>query len=203
MSLLDSKLYQLVERCVNFFLLNLLWLLACLPVITFIPATLAMFGVLRDWHMRKETNVLKPFIYHWRKNIKVSIGLTLSWLPLSGLLLANLPLLDPMGSIVNLGLAVLIGFMLILFSFTTVYLFPVVVHFDLPVVHLVRNAFFIATSQLKYTSLSVGVIVLAGYFIYQTPVLMAFMTSFMCYAIYVLCYEAFKNVGASYDGFQG
>jgi uncharacterized membrane protein YesL len=189
MSLLDSKLYQLVERCVNFFLLNLLWLLACLPVITFVPATLAMFGVLRDWHMKKETNVLKPFIHHW--------------LPLAGLLLANLPLLKPMESIGGFGVTVLIGFMLILFGLTSVYIFPVIVHFDLPVVHLVRNAFLIATSQLKYTSLSVGVIVLAGYFIYQIPVLMVFMTSFTCYAIYVLCYEAFKNVGAAYDGFQG
>ncbi len=48
MNILDTKAYQWFEGAANFFLLNLLWLLACAPVVTIFPSTAAMFGVVRD-----------------------------------------------------------------------------------------------------------------------------------------------------------
>jgi uncharacterized membrane protein YesL len=49
MGFLDSRLYRWLEVFTNFFVLNLLWLLACVPVLTIYPATAAKFGVVRGW----------------------------------------------------------------------------------------------------------------------------------------------------------
>ncbi|WP_332631833.1 YesL family protein [Halalkalibacter flavus] len=198
MKVLDSKLYRIVEVSVNFFLLNLLWLLACLPVITFFPSTIAMFGVIRDWHMKKEVGVMQPFFQHFLKNFKVSVGLTIIWAPLTVILFTNIQLLQPTASIVGLVMTVVIGFILLLFASTSVYLIPVTVHFELPMIQLIQNSFFIAISQIKYTMLSLALLFIAGYLIYQIPIMMIFITSLVSYFIYVSCYEAFKKVGAVY-----
>ncbi|WP_100406883.1 YesL family protein [Bacillus solitudinis] len=198
MSIVNSKLYQLVEMSANFFLLNILWVLSCLPVITFFPATIAMFGVIRDWHMKKDSGVIKPFLKHIKTNVKKSIFLTLVWMPFSIILLSNIKLLEPTESIVSLLMTLLIGMILLVFMCTTLYIFPVVVHFELPMWQLIRNAFFIATSHWKYTGLGLAIVIIIGYFMYQYPILMFFITSLVSYFIYATCYKAFKQLGAEY-----
>ncbi|MGI9049327.1 MAG: DUF624 domain-containing protein, partial [Rubrobacteraceae bacterium] len=49
MNVLDSRLYRWLEVFTNLLILDLIWLVSCLPVITIYPATTAMFGVTRDW----------------------------------------------------------------------------------------------------------------------------------------------------------
>ena len=54
MNILDTRVYRWLETATDFFLLNLMWLVACLPAVTIFPSTAAMFGVVRDWVRRKE-----------------------------------------------------------------------------------------------------------------------------------------------------
>jgi uncharacterized membrane protein YesL len=84
------------------------------------------------------------------------------------------------------------------FFLTTVYLFPVVVHFELPIIQFVKNAFFIAVGQLRFTIRAVGLLLIAAYLIYKIPILMLFISGFVAYLIYAICYEAFSKVGARY-----
>jgi hypothetical protein len=42
MSILDTRVYRWLEVATDFFLLNLMWLVACLPVVTIFPSTAAM-----------------------------------------------------------------------------------------------------------------------------------------------------------------
>ena len=63
MSILDSRVYRWSEVAADFFLLNLMWLLACLPVVTAPPATAAMFAVVRlafDQTVENTTGVGAP-----------------------------------------------------------------------------------------------------------------------------------------------
>ena len=51
--MLEGRFYRRLETVTNYFLLNVLWLLACLPIITLYPATAAMFAVIRGWIARR------------------------------------------------------------------------------------------------------------------------------------------------------
>ncbi|MCK0471765.1 YesL family protein [Halalkalibacter sp. APA_J-10(15)] len=199
MTVLSSSLYQTLEKSMNYLLLNGLWLLSCLPIVTFFTGTIAMFGVIRDWHMKKDEGVIMPFLKHFKKNIKPSMILTSIWLPLTYIMLVNLHLLNPTASIISLLMAFIIGGLFVIFLYTSMYLFPVFVHFELPVLKLVQNAFFIATSQWKYTSIGLAFLLAVGMLLYHFPILMLFFTSVFSYFIYVICYKSFQQLGAPYS----
>ncbi|GAE28793.1 YesL family protein [Alkalihalobacillus hemicellulosilyticus] len=200
MTVLNSSLYQTLEKSMNYILLNFLWLLTCLPIVTFFTGTIAMFAVIRDWHMKKDEGVIKPFLKHFKKNIKSSILLATIWLPLTYIMIVNLHLLNPTTSIISLLMTFIIGGLFVIFLYTSLYLFPVFVHFELPVLKLIQNAFFIATSQWKYTIIGLASLLAVGMLLYHFPVLMLFFTSVFSYFIYVICYKSFQQLGASYSG---
>jgi hypothetical protein len=45
----DGKIMRTLEVVGNYCLLNLLWIVFSLPVITVFPATVAMFGIMKEW----------------------------------------------------------------------------------------------------------------------------------------------------------
>lgn len=198
MGFLDSKLYLILDNMANFLLLNLLWVLFCIPIITIFPSTAALFAVVRDSHKNKNKNVLQPFLCYFRKNFKRSLALSFIWAPAFVILYFNIQILDPLTSVFDFLLMVLIGIVILGFLYTSLYLFPVIVHFELPFKFVIKNAFFIAVSQLKYTLLGLGVLLFTAFLVYQFPVMILFISSYSAYIIYLTCYSAFEKVGAAY-----
>ncbi|WP_374932975.1 DUF624 domain-containing protein [Neobacillus driksii] len=66
MNIMNSKVYLALELFANFFLLNLLWILMCLPVVTVFPATASMFRVVREWHLYKDSSFLRYFFLNFK-----------------------------------------------------------------------------------------------------------------------------------------
>ncbi|WP_067624679.1 YesL family protein [Alicyclobacillus acidiphilus] len=55
----------------NIFLLNLLWMICCLPIITIPPSTAALFATVRGW-MDGDERVIGLYFAGWRKHLKIS-----------------------------------------------------------------------------------------------------------------------------------
>src|SRR5215218_10637139 len=79
MSIIDTRVYRWLEVATDFFLLNLMWLLACLPVVTIFPSTAAMFGVVRDWVRGKEGGLARTFVTRFRENFGQSLLVGAVW----------------------------------------------------------------------------------------------------------------------------
>ena len=75
----DSKLVQILTLVGNLILLNLLWLITSLPIITIGATTTAMYSVLFDYLENRDDAVLKPYFKAFLSNFKQS---TLLWLPI-------------------------------------------------------------------------------------------------------------------------
>lgn len=65
----DGTIMRALGVVGNFCLLNLLWLLFSLPVITVFPATVAMFGIMKEWTNGSEPPVLSTFFTIFKKNV--------------------------------------------------------------------------------------------------------------------------------------
>ncbi|OQP13216.1 YesL family protein, partial [Geobacillus zalihae] len=72
MNALDSKFYEVVDRLSNLFILNILWVVSCIPIITIIPATSAMFGVVRQWKLHQDTSVVRNHFRFFKENFRES-----------------------------------------------------------------------------------------------------------------------------------
>jgi uncharacterized membrane protein YesL len=76
-----GRAHRLLGVFINLLLLNLLWLLARLPVLTIYPATAAMFGVVRVWVRRGDPSIFRPFFSSFKRIFKQSFWVGVVWTP--------------------------------------------------------------------------------------------------------------------------
>lgn len=81
-AVLTSRAYSAADRFARVVALNLLWLVACVPVVTAGPATAAVFGVVRDWNRGIEPPLARSFLKYFRENFRQAFLLQLMFLAL-------------------------------------------------------------------------------------------------------------------------
>ena len=69
----EGALFRIVERLTNLVVLNLLYLLFCIPIITIGPATAALHYVTLKYAANEEDRVWAPFIHSFKQNFKQGI----------------------------------------------------------------------------------------------------------------------------------
>ncbi|QHT47972.1 DUF624 domain-containing protein [Bacillus sp. SB49] len=195
MKILDSWAYKTLERIVDFVLLNLLWIVLCIPVVTVFPATTAMFSVQRRLIMEKEyQGVFRPFFRSFRENFKRSFLLSVLWAGLAIFLYWDFQLLSLHPSFLSTLLYVPFGLLLCVFLATTIYLFPVIVHIDSGMKHTIRNALMLMVSNFGPTMLLIGLTVVAGFIVYQVPATIFVLVSPYTYLVYKLAHHMFADI---------
>ncbi|TWD84516.1 putative membrane protein YesL [Kribbella amoyensis] len=80
--MLASRAYTAADRFTRVVALNVLWLVACVPLVTVGPATAAVFGVVRDWNRGLEPPLARSFLRYFRENFRQAFLLQLMGLVL-------------------------------------------------------------------------------------------------------------------------
>lgn len=194
MSILESKVYRTLEVFTNFLLLNLLWLAACLPVVTAFPATAAMFAVVREWTRKNEPSLLGFFFSSFKRYFWRSLAVGVPWALLGVLLAVNFTLVVEMEPVFQLPLYVFSSFAGLLYVFTSVYLFPTMVGFEMSWSSVVRNSFLLSVTQPLITLSCMSVMVASVIIFLLLPASALVLGSVACYTMYRLCDLAFKRV---------
>ncbi len=195
--MLDSRLYRWLEVFTNLLILDLIWLVSCLPVITIYPATTAMFGVTRDWVRKGDTGILGVFVARFRENFKQSFGIGLLWTLIGLGLGLDLYLVVQMAPLPKTVFGSLLAIMLLLYTFTSLYLFPVMVHYDAGWQTVLKNSFLLSISQLGITIRCLLILAIAVAISYVVPLTLILTGSVTAYLIYHYCNRAFERVEAA------
>lgn len=194
MSFLDTRLYRWLDVLANFFFLNILWLLACVPLITLFPATAALFAVVRDWVRGKDEGFFMPFFRYMRENFVQSLVVGLVWTVVGLVLVADFLFVREITSWVRtpfLALLILVG---LVYLGTAVHLFPVMVHFQARWFHIIKNSLIIAISSPVITFLSLLILFVAGLAIFYVPLSFLLFGSVTAYLLYSLCHRLFQQI---------
>lgn len=174
MKLLNSRFYQLAETVANYFLLNLLWFLISLPLITAYPATVALFGVVRAWRVEESTEIIGPFFGTFRRKFGRSLLLGVGWTIIGIVLLVDFLAVRGIPGPMAIPVLFALGLVTILFGQMSVYLFPAIAHIDARPRDLIRAAFLLALSQpflSLFAALGLFALAIATYFFPFTPLL--------------------------------
>ncbi|MCP3764821.1 DUF624 domain-containing protein [Domibacillus sp. A3M-37] len=189
-----SNFFTAVEVLSNFFLLNLLWLFMCLPIVTIFPATAAMFGVVREWILKKDTGIYQTFFRCFKENFRQSFLLGLIWIIFLGLLYMNfitITQLDSTGKMILIPMVVLVGILLLLVS---VFIFPVMVHFQLHWNMILKNSLILSMSHLPAAFLAILILILMGAMFIWLPATLLFLFSVGTYCIFFICNQVFQKI---------
>ena len=196
MNILDTRVYRWLEVATDFFLLNLLWLVTCLPVVTIFPSTAAMFGVVRDWVRKKEGSLTRTFVARFRENFGQSllIGVVCTVFGVAlflDFLVANQLSYWPgvvMKSVLVLASSV--------YAFGSVFLFPVMVHYDTDWKTVIRNSLLLSVGRLPTTIVCLVFVVVTAGLTVVFPFLVIITGSITAYFVYRLCDREFRKIDA-------
>ena len=151
----DNKFFTSLNRIIDMFLLTLLWFLFSLPIFTIGASSTAMYYTVNKVLKREIGYLWKEYWGAFKRNFKQA---TLAWLIVLGLLiflLADFYLLSivevPAGFIIMVALCIA-AFLLM---GTTLYLFPLIGHFDNTLKNMLKNSLILSVSMFPKTLLMV------------------------------------------------
>lgn len=148
---LDSKVVQFFSRVAELILLNLLWLVSCLPVITIGAANTALykatFSLIRDEGSSVFTTYFRSFIANFRQSTVIFFILLLPIVLLVVDALAISTGLLP-HTFVQYALLLIPGVVIL---FTTCYVHPLISMFENTTGQILKNAFLLSFANIPVT----------------------------------------------------
>ncbi len=168
-----------------------------MPVVTIFPSTAAMFGVVRDWARGKESGVLGAFVLRFRQNFRQSLAVGVLWVFFGGALFLDFLIANGLPS----GPQVVVRFLLvlasILYALASVFLFPVMVHYETRWTAVPKNALLLAIGRLPIALLCLVMVVAAAALTFLVPPLLVATPSVAAYAVYRFCDREFRKLDAT------
>ena len=148
---IDSPVMRFLGRIGDIIILNLIFVVTALPVITVGTALSALYTVAMKLARGEDPSVLREYMRAFRRNMKPA---TICWLIMAAagaLIFLDFRLVGAFGgalyTVVRLLLAMIFG----VWMLTFLYLFPYIARFENTVFHSVKNALFLSAAHLPST----------------------------------------------------
>lgn len=152
---LDSKFMQTMSQLADLMLLNLLYLVTCIPIFTIGAATTALYSVSFRMGTEREAGIFRPYFRSFRQNFKQGTILFLILFLPTVILLINCLLTLTLTSLPH-ALIYLYVPMLFLLSFIYSYTFPLLSQFNNTTTRTLKNALYLSVGYLPKTLLVVA-----------------------------------------------
>ena len=197
MNVLDTRVYRWLEAATDFFLLNLMWLVACLPVVTIFPSTAAMFGVVRDWVRKKEGSLTRTFVARFRENVGQSLLIGVVWTVFGVALFLDFLVANQLSYWPGVVMKSVLVLASSVYAFGSVFLFPVMVHYDTDWKTVIKNSLLLSIGRLPTTIVCLVFVVVTAGLTVVFPFMVIITGSITAYFVYRLCDREFRKIDAT------
>lgn len=164
---LDSPLMRLLSRLADLMILNLVFLVTCIPVVTIGAAWTALYYVAMKMVRDEEGGILRGYFHAFRLNFRQATILWLGVLSIGALLVLDLLILSGSDAFIASAMNMGIGVIGILTFLVLQYLFPLLAKFDASVGRTLKNACLLTVGHLPQTLLmalcAVGITLITFY----------------------------------------
>lgn len=180
--------------------LNMIFIIACLPVVTFGPAVAGMTKVARNYSQERNAFVWGDFWDTFKKCFKQSFVIGLIDLLIAAAARFGLPVYQKMAeqnSMMYIPMVISISCIL-LFFMMNFYIYPMIVSTHLTLRQILKNSLFLVSLGFKssmFTFLAWIVVVLFMFIIYPFSYFLMFVWpfSFMCFVTVFNCYPVIRK----------
>lgn len=149
----DNLFSEVMTKIFDILLLNILWLICCIPVITFGASTTALYYVMMKLVRDEENGIVRGFFKAFKENFRQSTLLELIFLVPSVILVVDFSALKLMPGKLASTMWVFLVLMLCLLICTAVYAFALQARFVNTVKNTLKNALILVFAKLPFTVL--------------------------------------------------
>lgn len=141
---------QILTHIFDFILLNILWLLTSIPVVTLGAATAALYSVMMSVAEKKEGYIIKDYWKAFCRNFKQSTVVWILLLFLGACLWFDLTFIGVVPGLFRQIGTVVLGAVLIFYFMECIFVFPLIAKFENSTGNMIKNALLIPVSRLPY-----------------------------------------------------
>lgn len=151
----DSRIMIFLSRVADLVILNILWLVCCIPVVTIGASTTAMYHVVRHWQKDSVSSVVRDFFQSFKDDFKQATPVYLILLiPTVAVVMNAMLIFNPDNSAaVPLYLLVIWFISALILLFISSFVYPVMAFFSDTLFKTLRNAMVLALAHLPRTIL--------------------------------------------------
>lgn len=186
---LDGPVFRFISLVADLCILNILWIITCIPVFTIGAATTSMFTLTIEMVKGNGVKIFKDYIKAFKGNFKRA---TIIWLIMlgTGLFLGlDYYMFGDMPGAMGTAVKYLITFLAVYFSFILIYIFAILPTYKNTVKNAFRNSVLLPFLNLPYSLILLGLILVLVYvtildleFFFKYGFLLWFMFGFATYA---------------------
>lgn len=139
---LDSPLVKWLNTLTDLFVLNILWLICCIPIITIGASTSAMYSVTIKMIKDEDTGIARPFFNAFKKDFKQATVRYLILVVTALILYGDYRIIAKTADTIVLYAVLTFG--IVLWLFVEAFVFPLTAYFDNSHANTFKNAFLLS-----------------------------------------------------------
>lgn len=151
----DSRIMIFLSRVADLVILNILWLVCCIPVVTIGASTTAMYHVIRHWQKDSVSSIVRDFFQSFKEDFKQATPVYLILLiPTAAVVMNAMLIFNPENSAAVPSYLLVIWFIsALILLFISSFVYPVMAFFADSIFKTLRNAMVLALANLPRTIL--------------------------------------------------
>ena len=151
----DSRIMIFLSRVADLVILNILWLVCCVPVVTIGASTTAMYHVIRHWQKDSVSSIVRDFFQSFKEDFKQATPVYLILLiPTVAVVMNAMLIFNPENSAAVPSYLLVIWFIsALILLFISSFVYPVMAFFADSIFKTLRNAMVLALANLPRTIL--------------------------------------------------
>ena len=169
---LDGPIFTALSRLADLVILNLLFLLCCIPVITAGASMCALSYVLLKIRDEREGYIVRTFFRGFRQNFRQATVCWLIMLAAAGILAMDYRMINVMEGLGWMRVIVLFG--ALIWLMVLLYIFPLIARFLNSTPNMFRNALLIALANTPKTILMIATVIAAGFITFYNSTTIAY-----------------------------
>lgn len=176
----DNPFWIGMGNVFDLFILNVLWLLCCLPIMTIGPSTTAFFYAMMNLVRGEESYVYKDFFRSFRRNLKQGICLGLPLTAVGAFLALDISMCYHAGTGIYTFFMVFFAVLFLIWLFVVLYVFPLLAKFEKKNKEIILWAFVLSIRNLGRTLLMMIALALALWLCHILPGLVFIVFGLVC-----------------------
>ena len=169
----ENKVWRFLGKLIDVFVVNVLFILCSLPVVTIVPSCSAMYYVTLKQVRDTEYYPARSFFSFFKKNWKQGIVLSLIMIVTGVLFAGDIILYQEYADLIpgSRALTILLSALFVVWLFVALYLPAVFARFDNSIKNTLKNSLLMAIAHLPFTLLIIAITVVLGILGVFVPIL--------------------------------